>query len=76
MFAEYDIALLKLDKKVVYGINIVPICLPDPSEDFGGDNGWAIGWGETGAYVDEDAVEGSEEAFDYRTENSSFSKVL
>ena len=73
---ENDIALLQLDEKVVYNVNIVPICLPDPSEDFGEDNGWAIGWGETGAYVNEDYVEGSEEVFDYRTENTTTSIVL
>ncbi|KAK4310181.1 hypothetical protein Pmani_018243 [Petrolisthes manimaculis] len=44
---RYDIAVLRLNRPVVYRENILPICLPDPSEDFIGDVGIVAGWGKT-----------------------------
>ncbi|KAK3870340.1 hypothetical protein Pcinc_024419 [Petrolisthes cinctipes] len=44
---RYDIAVLQLNRPVVYRENILPICLPDPSEDFIGDVGIVAGWGKT-----------------------------
>jgi len=61
-FHEYDIAVIKLNEKVVYNLNVVPICLPDTTEDFGGDNGWATGWGNTVAYNETEESEESEDS--------------
>ena len=36
-----------LTPSLSFAPNIIPICLPDQGEDFGGDNGWATGWGNT-----------------------------
>jgi len=46
-FSEYDVAMLKLDTPVTFAPHIVPVCLPETGQDFGGDNGWATGWGNT-----------------------------
>lgn len=46
-FLRYDIAVLRLNRPVVYRENILPICLPDPSDDFIGDVGIVAGWGKT-----------------------------
>ena len=43
-----DIALIKLDKAVIYAPNIIPICLPGVDQDFGGAGGYATGWGKYG----------------------------
>ena len=45
MFHTYDIALLKLDRPVDYAPNVVPICLPEKDQSFGGGDAWATGWG-------------------------------
>ena len=45
--SEHDVALLQLDRPVKFAPNVIPICLPEEDEDFGGDNGWATGWGDT-----------------------------
>lgn len=44
---NHDIALLKLRKPILYGSNIMPVCLP--AEDFepAGKTGIAVGWGRT-----------------------------
>ncbi|XP_069986618.1 trypsin-1 isoform X2 [Penaeus vannamei] len=44
---RYDIAVLRLNRPVIYRDNILPICLPDPSDDFIGDIGIVAGWGKT-----------------------------
>lgn len=44
---RYDIAVLRLNRPVRYRENILPICLPDPSEDFNGAVGIVAGWGKT-----------------------------
>lgn len=43
---NHDIALLKLRKPILYGSNIMPVCLP--AEDFepAGKTGIAVGWGK------------------------------
>ena len=46
-YTEHDVALLKLDRPVSFKPSIIPICLPEQGEDFGGGNGWATGWGDT-----------------------------
>ena len=43
---EYDIALLKMVEKVDYQPNIIPICLPDDTDDnLVGRTGTVTGWG-------------------------------
>ena len=42
---EFDVALLKLDRPVKFAPNIIPICLPGRTDDFGGDSGYVTGWG-------------------------------
>ncbi|XP_071550413.1 serine protease 33 isoform X1 [Panulirus ornatus] len=44
---RYDIAVLRLNRPVLYRENILPICLPDPSDDFSGEVGIVAGWGKT-----------------------------
>ncbi|XP_066951461.1 trypsin-1 isoform X3 [Macrobrachium rosenbergii] len=44
---RYDIAVLRLNRPVHYRENIIPICLPGPNDDFGGDVGVVAGWGKT-----------------------------
>ncbi|XP_045625527.1 brain-specific serine protease 4 isoform X3 [Procambarus clarkii] len=44
---RFDIAVLRLNRPVVYRENILPICLPDASDDFNGDVGIVAGWGKT-----------------------------
>ena len=44
---EYDIALLQFDRLVQFTPSIIPICLPNTNDDFGGENAWATGWGDT-----------------------------
>lgn len=46
-YDRYDIAVLRLNRPVIYRDNILPICLPDPSDDFIGDIGIVAGWGKT-----------------------------
>lgn len=40
-----DIALLKLDRPVVYGPHIQPVCLPSPTDDFTYLMATITGWG-------------------------------
>ena len=47
---EHDVALLKLDRPVTFAPNIIPICIPEQDQDFGGESAWATGWGSTIAY--------------------------
>ncbi|ODM91975.1 Serine proteinase stubble [Orchesella cincta] len=42
---RYDVAVLRLDRKVSYLPHIRPICLPDKGADFTGQYAWASGWG-------------------------------
>ncbi|XP_050725070.1 serine protease 27-like isoform X2 [Eriocheir sinensis] len=44
---RYDIAVLRLNRPVVYRANILPICLPGPNDDFTNDVGIVAGWGKT-----------------------------
>ncbi|XP_042223111.1 brain-specific serine protease 4-like isoform X4 [Homarus americanus] len=44
---RFDVAVLRLNRPVVYRDNIIPICLPDPSDDFIGEVGIVAGWGKT-----------------------------
>ncbi|EEB19400.1 trypsin-beta, putative [Pediculus humanus corporis] len=44
---RFDIALLKLSRKVQYKENILPICLPEQSDTFEGYIGVVAGWGKT-----------------------------
>lgn len=44
---RFDIAVLRLNRPVIYRDNILPICLPDPSDDFIGEVGIVAGWGKT-----------------------------
>lgn len=46
-FFRYDIAVLRLNRPVVYRANILPICLPSADDDFIGDMGIVAGWGKT-----------------------------
>ncbi|XP_020666248.3 serine protease 27 [Pogona vitticeps] len=44
-----DIALLQLQSPVNFTSDILPICLPEPSEEFfGNKNCWVTGWGRVG----------------------------
>lgn len=45
---ENDIAIVKLDAPVQFGDSIVPICLPEPNEDFTNRVGTIVGWGRVG----------------------------
>lgn len=42
---ENDIALLELESPVEYAQHIVPICLPEDTEDFVGQQAFVTGWG-------------------------------
>ena len=43
---EYDIALLKMEKPIIYQHNAIPICLPqDNDDDFVGTSAFVTGWG-------------------------------
>jgi len=42
---EYDLALLKLDKRVDFQDNIIPICLPGNNDLLIGETGIVAGWG-------------------------------
>ncbi|KAJ9587286.1 hypothetical protein L9F63_019190, partial [Diploptera punctata] len=48
-----DIALLHLDKPVVFTNNIQPVCLPEPGQMYTGRRSKVIGWGVTGFPVGE-----------------------
>ena len=50
---EFDLALLKFDRPIEYTPNAIPICLPELDYDFGGQDGWTTGWGDT----EEDSTE-------------------
>lgn len=43
---NHDIALLKLRKPILYGTNIMPVCLPADDFEPAGKTGIAVGWGE------------------------------
>ncbi|KAH6931703.1 hypothetical protein HPB50_027249 [Hyalomma asiaticum] len=43
---ENDLALLELERPVVFQPHIVPICLPERNEDFTGRNSFVTGWGK------------------------------
>ncbi|KAJ8718939.1 hypothetical protein PYW07_016495 [Mythimna separata] len=45
---ENDIAIATLHQPVVFNDNIVPICLPNPGEDFTNRIGTIVGWGRIG----------------------------
>jgi len=44
---RYDVALLKLNRPVVYRDNILPICLPHQGRDYESTLGVVAGWGKT-----------------------------
>jgi len=44
---QNDIALLRLDKPVIYKQHIIPVCLPPPMKKFIGSRATVIGWGRT-----------------------------
>jgi len=44
---RYDVALLKLNRPVVYRDNILPICLPQQGRDYESTLGVVAGWGKT-----------------------------
>ena len=46
-FTEFDLALLKFDRPIEYTPNAIPVCLPELDYDFGGQDGWTTGWGDT-----------------------------
>jgi len=46
-WTEFDLALVKFDRPIEYTPNIIPICLPELDHDFGGQNAWVTGWGDT-----------------------------
>lgn len=41
----YDVALIKLDRPVEYSKYIVPACIPEEAENYGGETVLATGWG-------------------------------
>nr|BAP76070.1 serine protease like protein [Aglia japonica] len=45
---ENDIAVATLNQPVVFSENIVPICLPQPKEEFGDRVATIVGWGRVG----------------------------
>ncbi|QQP38149.1 Uncharacterized protein FKW44_018647, partial [Caligus rogercresseyi] len=44
---RYDIAILELDRPVVYKDNILPVCLPSADYSLTGKIGVVAGWGKT-----------------------------
>lgn len=42
---EDDMALIQLDRPVEFDMNIQPICLPEKSDDFTGEDAFVSGWG-------------------------------
>jgi len=46
-WTEFDLALVKFDRPIQYTPNIIPVCLPDKDYDFGGQDAWATGFGDT-----------------------------
>jgi hypothetical protein len=55
---RYDVAVIKLDRKVNYLPHIRPICLPDRGAEFQGMYGWVTGWGalEPGTVMSKSSV--------------------
>lgn len=44
---RFDVAVLRLNRPVEYRPNILPICLPDSSDNFTGHTALVAGWGKT-----------------------------
>jgi len=44
---QNDIALIRLQKKVVYKEHIIPVCLPEAATSYVGDKATVVGWGRT-----------------------------
>ena len=42
---DNDIALVQMDRKVVFSKFIRPLCIPDSNQDYAGEMGTIIGWG-------------------------------
>ncbi|RXG56986.1 Plasminogen [Armadillidium vulgare] len=57
---RFDVAVLRLSHPATYRDNIVPICLPSPTDDFEGAIGIVAGWGKTdtsfGKYAEEELL--------------------
>ncbi|KAG7168520.1 Ovochymase-2-like 1 [Homarus americanus] len=67
---RFDVAVLRLNRPVVYRDNIIPICLPDPSDDFIGEVGIVAGWGKTdNSFVldDDEVLTQASQGFLYQT---------
>lgn len=44
VYDDYDIALVTVKKKIKFGVNVRPICLPSPHDDFTDRTGIVAGW--------------------------------
>jgi len=42
---DNDIALVQMDRKVVFNKHIRPLCIPESNQDYAGEMGTIIGWG-------------------------------
>ncbi len=45
MRCRYDVAVVRLNRRVDMAPHISPICLPPKDMTMGGIHGWAAGWG-------------------------------
>lgn len=45
IYDDYDLALITLQRKIVFGFKVKPICLPLPGDDFSGQSAIVAGWG-------------------------------
>lgn len=47
----FDIALIRLDRRISFNGQSQPVCLPQQDEDFVGDMGLISGWGKLGESI-------------------------